>query len=214
MSDPCASESAERVSNDEEDSARRGRRQRFRVSIELLGVIIALFAAGVSTYQAWDASKSANAQAEIARRAAADQVVLVGDTKDANSTSFGVFAETPTRVQNYGRLPVSRVVIQVDLAYLDRRVTTYMVPLGPLTSCEEVTIVDHGSLYKEGHLKDLKGVNLLIHYTDAAGYAWQRGVSGPPRPDSDPLPKGNGPIGVTGHFDRSSPQSMKRCSPS
>jgi hypothetical protein len=122
-----------------------------------------------------------------------------------------VFANTPTRVQNYGRLPVSDVVIEIDLIRHSGRTVVYLVPVGLLPPCREVKVEDQNSLYTTGVLKDVDKVRLKVHYVDPAGYHWLRGTSGLPEIDRQGVPRSD--QNTNGQIVRSELTEMKYCAP-
>jgi hypothetical protein len=194
--------------------ADQDRRRVGGVSVASLGVAVAVIAATISAWQAWEASRSASDQREVAQRATADQVVILGEEAEiptrsgGGRSSWSVFAETPTRVQNYGRLPVSDVVVQIDLYRPKGDPITYLVPVGPLPPCREVRVLDQDSLYRSGTLRDVERVQLRVHFVDPAGYRWVRATSGAPMTDTGP-PKRN--VRTNADLVRSEQAVLKPC---
>jgi hypothetical protein len=169
--------------------------------VEWVAVAVAVLAAAVSIWQAVSARNSLAEQRAAARAATADQVVILGDSAEIPSSQWAIaspwpqsiLGDTPTRVQNYGRLPVSDVVIRLDFES-DTQVVTYLVPVGPLAPCQEVEVVAQVGLSEIGITGDLRKVfpGLRVYYTDPAGFRWVRGTNGPPTETRDGPPSVNG----------------------
>ncbi len=164
-------------------------------TVEVLALVVSLAAAAVATWQAVSATQSAERQEQALKRATADQVLILGEPADVPISggaggSWSVFADTPTRVQNYGRLPVTDVTVEVQLVRDQNKTSeVVLVEVGPLPPCHEVSIVDEDALYDSGDLAGVTEVRLRLHYTDPQGNRWWRGTSGPPQAgESAPQP--------------------------
>lgn len=183
-----------------------------------MAVLISLFAAGVSTFQAWQTQKSADVQLEASRRSAADQLVLVGREASrptgglsAKAPSWGVLGNEPTLVQNYGRLPVSSVVVEIHLLYRNGDARTLLVPIGVLPPCRETQIVEDLEPGRPISLRDVERVRLRVRFTDAAGQEWVRSTTGLPEAASNDT---SDRAERWGGLNRSAIRLIAACSPS
>lgn len=188
--------------------------KRSKQTLDRIAVGVAVFAAIIATWQAFEASRSAAEQRAAARSATADQVIVLGDEQGhvangiGESSNWGLFADVPTKVQNYGRLPVSEVVIEIRLTLTNGATERYIAPVGPLAPCKEIEVVEPDLETHKAMLNDAERVELYVHFTDPAGYEWVRGTSGNVQMDEGwPL----GADEIAGKLSRSEITDLRPC---
>lgn len=165
-----------------------------RLILEVAAMSVAIAAAGFAAWQAYAADQSLELQRAANRQATADQVLILGPAVpigvsggSGSSGSWSALEDSPSTIQNYGRLPVTDVVVELNFGIGTDSPATYLVRIGPLQPCQQVSILETTPFL----IYDIAKTKLSVHFTDPAGQAWIRGTSGPPRDDIDGIPETN-----------------------
>jgi hypothetical protein len=156
-----------------------------------LGIVVSVVAVAISAVSAYVSIKSYESQRLAAKAAMADQVVIIEppmspgqfDKLTQQNPTKNILLHLPTYVQNYGRLPVLGLVVEVTINGKVEQTST----IGTLLPCTQVEV---GYLLSEAVSKavskigSVSGWNMLITFQDVSGQAWEREASGPPWPIS------------------------------
>ena len=159
--------------------------------LEVIAVPVAVVAAFGAYWQASAAASSLADQRVAAREATAAEVVITGGSAPAGKLAKGNpvigggdwslgLQEVPNLVQNYGRLPISNVSIEVNIVRSRGQTRNYVVPIGTLGPCRQVGVTDGGYLEKSGQKDYVSRIDLFVLFTDPNGNKWKRGVGAPP----------------------------------
>jgi hypothetical protein len=148
----------------------------------IVGIPLSLMASGAAALEAQATADALEDDRRAARFATAEQVLILGPSaptvrRTTSTSSISWRVDMPELVQNYARLPVSKMTIVVDIKYDDGRSgATYLIRVGSLPPCRQVSITD----FRPAGSSVPHQLSTYVLFADPTGRKWKREVGEEP----------------------------------